>query len=569
MHNEDKNLVGHIIEIVEHDQCLDDFVNSSYRWLNEGIIVLLMNTIYDKKINSKLTEQMFVVQVLQESLRLDTYFIIEPLISEVNSSSEINFPSFHYIKVPAILRMLEQLLTHEVFRTGIKTYFNKQLATLDDFWLSMQTAYEAMLILYKFNIKDIMDAWIKQKHYPVIKVKREDLLHVIISIDNVNTLHGDNWWIPVTITSSSNPNFIISTPWQDCDHWLRKTSEFSSLIYCDLSKNITKDDWIIVNLQQIGYYRVNYDVENWRNIAKFLNSKNYREIHILNRAQIIDDAFHFLTTDKLNLSIFLELSSYLSQEEDYVAWYPMFKAFEFMSPFFLFQESEDIKENFRNILNKRLKKIGYDEDTENFLSNSFKQEAVKWACILDSIECKKEANFLLRWHLVADEISAHYDLSVEWKEWKYCKGLMIANYDTWKQVLNKYMLDKNLLKFLSCTKNVTIIINYMELTLIKNQIKNNILIDIFHSIIVRHANNSLILNYILTNFEKVKPREINTIVALIDIINHVYSEKHLDTITKFIEDFLNKLPDPNLKHININFIQEMLNYKVNFVNLKY
>jgi len=60
---------------------------------------------------------------------------------------------------------------------------------------------------------------------------------------------------------------------------------------------------------------------------------------VLNRAQLMDDAFYFLMNDQLSLSVFLDLTQYLKQETDYVAWYPMFKAFEYMSGFFSFQES--------------------------------------------------------------------------------------------------------------------------------------------------------------------------------------------------------------------------------------
>jgi len=34
---------------------------------------------------------------------------------------------------------------------------------------------------------------------------------------------------------------------------------------------------------------------------------------------------------QLNISIFWELTKYVSQETSYVAWYPIFKIFEYMS----------------------------------------------------------------------------------------------------------------------------------------------------------------------------------------------------------------------------------------------
>ncbi|EFN63187.1 Aminopeptidase N, partial [Camponotus floridanus] len=83
-----------------------------------------------------------------------------------------------------------------------------------------------------------------------------------------------------------------------------------------------------------GYYRVNYDDENWQRIAHYLNSDNYTNIHVLNRAQIINDAFHLALEYKLNFSVFWEIVNYLPREKDYVAWYPMIKIFEYMSNMF-------------------------------------------------------------------------------------------------------------------------------------------------------------------------------------------------------------------------------------------
>jgi hypothetical protein len=42
---------------------------------------------------------------------------------------------------------------------------------------------------------------------------------------------------------------------------------------------------LVVNLQQTGYYRVNYDAENWDLLAGFLASGHVTEIHRSSRAQ--------------------------------------------------------------------------------------------------------------------------------------------------------------------------------------------------------------------------------------------------------------------------------------------
>lgn len=106
----------------------------------------------------------------------------------------------------------------------------------------------------------------------------------------------------------------------------------------------------------IGYYRVNYDDGNWQTIAEYLNHEEYWQIHVLNRAQIIDDAFYFLLLRKLKSDIFWQLARYLSRERDFIAWYPMFKAIQYMSSIFPFQETGviHIKVNNDIFINKNM-----------------------------------------------------------------------------------------------------------------------------------------------------------------------------------------------------------------------
>jgi len=79
-------------------------------------------------------------------------------------------------------------------------------------------------------------------------------------------------------------------------------------------------------------------LENWYKIIRCLNSKSgeLKNINVINRAKIIDDAFHLMMERQLDESIFWKLTKYLSQETDYIAWYPMIKVFEYMSTIFPF-----------------------------------------------------------------------------------------------------------------------------------------------------------------------------------------------------------------------------------------
>ena len=45
------------------------------------------------------------------------------------------------------------------------------------------------------------------------------------------------------------------------------------------------DQWVIFNVQETGYYKVNYDEQNWVMITSQLAS-DHRAIHTINRAQV-------------------------------------------------------------------------------------------------------------------------------------------------------------------------------------------------------------------------------------------------------------------------------------------
>lgn len=75
-----------------------------------------------------------------------------------------------------------------------------------------------------------------------------------------------------------------------------------------------------------GFFRVHYDINNWKKIINYLNTDAYTNIHAINRAQIIDDAYYLMTKRRIFSFIpvtFFELIAYLKQETDYIAWYPM------------------------------------------------------------------------------------------------------------------------------------------------------------------------------------------------------------------------------------------------------
>lgn len=96
---------------------------------------------------------------------------------------------------------------------------------------------------------------------------------------------------------------------------------------------------------------MNYDNASWLNIARYLDYNDHTKVPVLNRAQLLDDAYHFVMEDKLNMSTFVSLTKYLRKDDSFVVWHTMMNILQYMSPFFKFPESEYFK--VRGVSNRK------------------------------------------------------------------------------------------------------------------------------------------------------------------------------------------------------------------------
>ena len=59
----------------------------------------------------------------------------------------------------------------------------------------------------------------------------------------------------------------------------------------------------ILNVKGTGYYRVNYDEENWKSLTSFLKESDHHSIHQLNRAQLVDDIMNLARSQKVDYDL--------------------------------------------------------------------------------------------------------------------------------------------------------------------------------------------------------------------------------------------------------------------------
>jgi aminopeptidase N len=287
--------------------------------------------------------------------------------------------------------MMQHFLTQKVFEEGLQEYLkNKQLsaATSDDLFEELQKAVNANK--QKENVAEIMKHWVGRKGYPVltvninyndkqIEVNQKRFYAYNATEEEIKDDTANPWHVPFNYAIEGNFNFSDTAPTE----WLTEVSKKYSVPSLDPKK------WFILNKQQTGYYRVNYENANWNLIINYLNTQDENTIHVLNRAQLIDDALAFVQNGLLDADILLHLLSHLKKVDDYVAWYPGFKALNWFNKKLANTDHyKTFKKYVFNITSKVAKEVGYEEkDTDKHLVKLNRIPTIHWACLSDDSSC--------------------------------------------------------------------------------------------------------------------------------------------------------------------------------------
>lgn len=224
---------------------------------------------------------------------------------------------------------MENFLTLDVFKRGLSNYVKKfayKSATQDDLWNELTIeAHKSESIKEEMTVKEIMDTWTLQTGLPYITVTRnyqdkeikiEQKRFILIETNSSDAAKPDDekdplWWVPLTYTTSTDLNFNETKP----SHWMKATKSMK------IDEDVNDAEWIMFNLQVAHYYRVNYDLKNWKLITNYLNDPlKYSDIPPANRAQLINDAMNLARADILDYTVALDVTKYLRHETEYVPW---------------------------------------------------------------------------------------------------------------------------------------------------------------------------------------------------------------------------------------------------------
>ncbi len=307
-----------VAEVVAHEMAhmwFGDLVTMEWwddLWLNESFASWMGTKAVDWLFPDWEMWTQFVNMDTNRALSLDGLKNSHPIEQEVKNPAEVSqlFDAISYSKGGSVIRMLEDFLGPDVFRSGLHRYLKSHEygnARTQDLWAAMEE--ESGL-----PVTSIMDSWVKQTGYPVIKVeadRRKDGVEVSLSQERFvyDYLLGEEepnpevWQVPVSV---SGPGPVLAS-----------TVMESKDAAIALPSSAPSDDWYKVNADQTGFFRVNYSVEDWQRLSPAISGQ---ELPATDRLGIQNDAYALSRAGLLPVTQFLELAGSYSGETDASVW---------------------------------------------------------------------------------------------------------------------------------------------------------------------------------------------------------------------------------------------------------
>ncbi len=268
-------------------------------WLNEGF-AKWMEFVYTDKIYPEWDlYQQFIAQRWLAVMQHDAISFSHPINMKIMHNDQLTgiFDAITYSKGSSLLRMMKNFMGNNTFNRGISKYLSQHsysIATQKDLWkiLGEQMSEDKIFLPMNTSLDDIMSTWTDQMGYPYVEIIR-DYDQKTLKISQQQFLfdteaqpskspYNYKWSIPLKIKSLSTlPTDII---------WFSE-KEFT------MPTDIKSDDWILGNPDLLGFFRTNYDRENWKKIIQQLKSDK-QKFSIVERAGLIDDAFNLARPSK-------------------------------------------------------------------------------------------------------------------------------------------------------------------------------------------------------------------------------------------------------------------------------
>ncbi|XP_038188055.1 aminopeptidase Q [Arvicola amphibius] len=317
-----------ILAVIAHEvghQWFGNLVTMSWWnniWLNEGLSSYfelgIINYFYPKLPKNEIFFFNFLHGVLREDHSQESRAVSTNVenFTETNEIKEL-FNIYTYHKGACMARMLDSFLSQDLFISALQSYletFSYANAEQDDLWRHFQMAVdEQNIIQLPTTVKNIMDSWTYQGGFPVITLNvstgiiKQEPFYLENTENRTLVSHNNTWIVPIFWMKNGTTQPLV---------WLDR----SSMVFPEMQLSDSDSDWLTLNFNVTGYYRVNYDELGWKKLNQQLE-KDPKAIPVINRLQLVSDAFALSKNNYIEIETALDLTKYLAEEDEILVWF--------------------------------------------------------------------------------------------------------------------------------------------------------------------------------------------------------------------------------------------------------
>ncbi|XP_060803818.1 glutamyl aminopeptidase isoform X2 [Amyelois transitella] len=517
-------------------------------WLNEGFASYMQVKSLNAIEPSWTMLDQFLTKTLHSVLVTDAKLSSHPIVQTVDTPDQITaiFDAISYNKGSSVLRMLEGFIGEENFRRGVSDYLKKFMfgnTVTQDLLTSLEPYFK--MENPELDLKYIMDTWTRQMGYPLLTVSKgkEPNTYVIKQsrfLLNPNAVYQNDsefhyrWFVPITYkTNKGSSSKII---------WFSDKANEVSL------KLDTEENWLKINNNQVGYYRVNYTEDMWQNLIKQLKEKTNRQLTISDRAHLLNEVFALAEARVVPYNLALDLTTYLSEERDYVPWDTATNIFSDLSKKLRNTTAYDDLMIYVQILITPL----YESQTWERISGSVIQGLLRSLVLRTATWCELPAavsrvsSLLHEWLRHPDSLDARIEPDL--RDFVYYEGMKSASQSEWDTMWEIYQREEDaqeqakLRAALAAPRNSDILLKYLNLSWDEKNIRSQDYLIVLQYIASNPAGTALVWNEVRSNWRRLVDRFTLNSRYLGALIPGITNSFNTNDRLKEMEDFFAQYP---------------------------
>lgn len=251
------------------------------------------------------------------------------------------FDVLTYEKGAAVLRMLEQYLGAETFRSGISLYLKKHEfdnTETTDLWDAIEESSRQ-------PARALMDTWVFQPGYPLISVRTEGN-EVIVSQQIFRYLQDGSdldrrWQAPIFLRAGTANGVQTQTALLTGDELRLSLS--------------TSPEWVIVNAGGHGFYRVRYS----QDLLNRLTTNLHGNLSAVERFNLVNDTWAAAQAGLTPMTSYLELLRLFRDETDHNVWSAILGSCHYLYRLLDAPQRPALQTFLRNLLTPIVQKLGW------------------------------------------------------------------------------------------------------------------------------------------------------------------------------------------------------------------